>query len=214
MMLMLELAIAGSCWIGRLVPHAFKFYFESHNVLHTPTENCSTCQHSAQIDFSGICWFLCRDRDGKVTPEEVAAAANYLKDTIGTDGVQELISNLPKDKGAYIQHYCLSYWWKGYGISYVLLYRLAFFFMPCRGEYPCGRHCEIGITNRGKQWTWRSATMMWTAGTFLAVRTQRSIHFRGNWPSELKAVSLVDLNFKRQDGHFLFRLAGAEKVVQ
>ena len=128
MMLMLELAIAGSCWIGRLVPHAFKFYFESHNVLHTPTENCSTCQHSAQIDFSGICWFLCRDRDGKVTPEEVAAAANYLKDTIGTDGVQELISNLPKDKGAYIQHYCLSYWWKGYGISYVLLYRLAFFF--------------------------------------------------------------------------------------
>ena len=88
------------------------------------------------------------------------------------------------------------------------------FFVPCRGEYPCGRHCEAGITNRGKQWTWRSATMMWTAGTFLAVRTQRSIHFRGNWPSELKAVSLVDLNFKRQDGHFLFRLAGAEKVVQ
>jgi len=41
---------------------------------------------------------LDRDRDGKVTPEEVAAAANYLKDTIGTDGVQELISNLPKDK--------------------------------------------------------------------------------------------------------------------
>ena len=53
MMLMLELAIAGSCWIGRLVPHAFKFYFESHNVLHTPTQNCGTCQHSAQIDFSG-----------------------------------------------------------------------------------------------------------------------------------------------------------------
>ncbi|KAF8704251.1 hypothetical protein HU200_031749 [Digitaria exilis] len=40
---------------------------------------------------------LDRDRDGKVTPEEVAAAANYLKDTIGTDGVQELISNLSKD---------------------------------------------------------------------------------------------------------------------
>jgi len=41
---------------------------------------------------------LDRDRDGKVTPEEVAAAANYLKDTIGTEGVQELISNLSKDK--------------------------------------------------------------------------------------------------------------------
>uniref|UniRef100_A0A0D9W6P9 Mitochondrial proton/calcium exchanger protein n=1 Tax=Leersia perrieri TaxID=77586 RepID=A0A0D9W6P9_9ORYZ len=38
------------------------------------------------------------DRDGKVTPEEVAAAANYLKDTIGKKGVQELISNLSKDK--------------------------------------------------------------------------------------------------------------------
>uniref|UniRef100_A0A0A9EEF4 EF-hand domain-containing protein n=1 Tax=Arundo donax TaxID=35708 RepID=A0A0A9EEF4_ARUDO len=40
---------------------------------------------------------LDRDHDGKVTLEEVAAAANYLKDTIGTEGVQELISNLSKD---------------------------------------------------------------------------------------------------------------------
>jgi len=39
-----------------------------------------------------------RDHDGKVTPEEVAAAAAYLKDTIGKEGVQELISNLSKDK--------------------------------------------------------------------------------------------------------------------
>jgi hypothetical protein len=54
------------------------------------------------------CSFL-RDCDGKVTPEEVAAAANYLKDTIGAEGVQELISNLSKDNGAYIQHPCLSY---------------------------------------------------------------------------------------------------------
>uniref|UniRef100_A0ACD5TAP8 Uncharacterized protein n=1 Tax=Avena sativa TaxID=4498 RepID=A0ACD5TAP8_AVESA len=41
---------------------------------------------------------LDRDHDGKVTPEEVAAAAAYLKDTIGKEGVQELISNLSKDK--------------------------------------------------------------------------------------------------------------------
>ncbi|CAN6228687.1 unnamed protein product [Urochloa humidicola] len=40
---------------------------------------------------------LDKDRDGKVTPEEVAAAADYLKDTIGTEGVQELIDNLSKD---------------------------------------------------------------------------------------------------------------------
>lgn len=40
-----------------------------------------------------------RDYDGKVTPEEVAAAAMYLKDTLGKDGVQELINNLSKDSG-------------------------------------------------------------------------------------------------------------------
>jgi hypothetical protein len=45
--------------------------------------------------------FSCRDRDGKVTPEEVAAAADYLKDTMGKEeGVQELISNLSKDRGS------------------------------------------------------------------------------------------------------------------
>lgn len=42
---------------------------------------------------------MCRDLDGKVTPEEVAVAAAYLKDTIGKEGVQELISNLSKDRG-------------------------------------------------------------------------------------------------------------------
>jgi hypothetical protein len=36
-----------------------------------------------------------------VTPEEVAAAAAYLKDTIGKEGVQELISSLSKDKGSF-----------------------------------------------------------------------------------------------------------------
>lgn len=41
---------------------------------------------------------LDRDFDGKVTPEEVAAAAMYLKHTLGNEGVQELISNLSKDR--------------------------------------------------------------------------------------------------------------------
>ncbi|KAF5205887.1 Letm1 domain-containing protein letm2 protein [Thalictrum thalictroides] len=41
---------------------------------------------------------LDRDYDGKVTPEEVAAAAAYLKDTLDKEGVQELISSLSKDK--------------------------------------------------------------------------------------------------------------------
>ncbi|XP_055813144.1 uncharacterized protein LOC129882736 [Solanum dulcamara] len=40
---------------------------------------------------------LDRDYDGKVTPEELAAAAMCLKDTLSKEGVQELISNLSKD---------------------------------------------------------------------------------------------------------------------
>lgn len=45
---------------------------------------------------------VCRDYDGKVTPEEVASAAMYLKDTLGKEGVQELISNLSKDSGQFL----------------------------------------------------------------------------------------------------------------
>ena len=41
---------------------------------------------------------LDRDYDGKVTPEEVASAAMYLKNTLGKEGIQELVSNLSKDK--------------------------------------------------------------------------------------------------------------------
>ncbi|MED6211235.1 hypothetical protein PIB30_119026 [Stylosanthes scabra] len=40
---------------------------------------------------------LDRDADGKVTPEEVVAAAIYLKDTLGKEAVHELISSLSKD---------------------------------------------------------------------------------------------------------------------
>lgn len=41
---------------------------------------------------------LDRDYDGKVSPEEVASAAMYLKDTLDKEGIQELISNLSKDR--------------------------------------------------------------------------------------------------------------------
>ncbi|MCO5603760.1 hypothetical protein L7F22_057912 [Adiantum nelumboides] len=41
---------------------------------------------------------LDRDSDGKVTAEELAAAAMYLKDSLGQEPVRELISNLAKDK--------------------------------------------------------------------------------------------------------------------
>ncbi|KNA22102.1 hypothetical protein SOVF_036940 [Spinacia oleracea] len=41
---------------------------------------------------------LDRDFDGKVTPEEVVAAAMYLKHRFGKEGIEELISSLSKDK--------------------------------------------------------------------------------------------------------------------
>ncbi|KAF3455190.1 hypothetical protein FNV43_RR05638 [Rhamnella rubrinervis] len=41
---------------------------------------------------------LDRDYDGKVTPEEVASAAMYLKENLGKEGIQELISSLSKDR--------------------------------------------------------------------------------------------------------------------
>ena len=42
-----------------------------------------------------------RDYDGKVTPEEVGAAAALLRDSLcrGEEGVKELIQNLAKDTG-------------------------------------------------------------------------------------------------------------------
>ncbi|XP_004492874.1 uncharacterized protein [Cicer arietinum] len=40
---------------------------------------------------------LDRDYDGKVSPEEVVSAAMYLKDTLGKEGIYELVSNLSKD---------------------------------------------------------------------------------------------------------------------
>lgn len=44
-------------------------------------------------------WILLdKDRDGKVTPEEVIAAAVHLKNTLDKEGVQELISSLSKDR--------------------------------------------------------------------------------------------------------------------
>ena len=60
---------------------------------------------------------LCRDYDGKVTAEEVASAAMYLKDTLGKEGIQEIISNLSKDRG---KEYCI-----------VLLFYLCFLSLIC-----------------------------------------------------------------------------------
>jgi LETM1 and EF-hand domain-containing protein 1 len=42
-----------------------------------------------------------RDYDGKVTAEEVAAAAMFLKDSLDNASVHELISKLAKDPGKF-----------------------------------------------------------------------------------------------------------------
>ena len=49
--------------------------------------------------FNHICRLNVRDYDGKVTPEEVASAAMYLKENLDKEGIQELISSLSKDRG-------------------------------------------------------------------------------------------------------------------
>lgn len=79
-----------------------------------------------------------RDRDGKVTPDEVAAAAMYLKDTLAKEGLQQLISSLSKDKGKeQINHlllYLLSL------LSYLIFVLNRFF---NRGKNHGGRHCKV-----------------------------------------------------------------------
>lgn len=62
--------------------------------------------------FSKFYPFHCvaRDYDGKVTPEEVASAAMYLKDHLGKEGIQDLISNLSKDRGLWQTSLSLSFY--------------------------------------------------------------------------------------------------------
>lgn len=82
-----------------------------------------------------------RDRDGKVTPDEVAAAAMYLKDTLAKEGLQQLISSLSKDKGKEaILSFLSSY------LSEVDLLVDLFFFESVinRGKNYGGRHCKVG----------------------------------------------------------------------
>ncbi|KAG6700426.1 hypothetical protein I3843_08G107400 [Carya illinoinensis] len=77
-----------------------------HKVSSALTERVDAMLHKLEKEIDdvdakiGDRWrVLDRDYDGKVTPEEVASAAMYLKDTLGKEGIQELIGNLSKDKG-------------------------------------------------------------------------------------------------------------------
>lgn len=71
--------------------------------------------------------FYFRDYDGKVSQEEVADAAQYLKDTLGREGIQELISNLSKDKGEYCLNnfgytICINIYQKNVVLSCIYVY--------------------------------------------------------------------------------------------
>lgn len=97
---------------------------------------------------------ICRDHDGKVTAEEVAAAAAYLKDTIGKEGVQELISNLSKDKGSFTNDIYVLFLVQH---PYNFLWFLTIFLYTYRRKDPCWGHCEASFTNR-EQWRGRGST--------------------------------------------------------
>ncbi len=60
----------------------------------------SLLNRNSSMTVAGI-MFDVRDYDGKVTAEEVAAAALFLKDSLDKESVHELISNLAKDPGKY-----------------------------------------------------------------------------------------------------------------
>lgn len=55
-----------------------------------------------------------------MTPEEVAAAAMYLKNSLGKDGIQELISSLSKDKGKSLNNSMILSRWQTIHNSIVL----------------------------------------------------------------------------------------------
>lgn len=69
--------------------------------------------------------YIHSDHDGKVTPEEVASAALYLKDTLGKQGVQELISNLSKDIGELMNNVCVFVSVTDIDVPYVMLTELS-----------------------------------------------------------------------------------------
>lgn len=94
---------------------------------------------------------MCRDHDGKVTPEEVAAAAAYLKDTIGKEGVQELISNLAKDKGPCTSWHLHSVRSSCIALLFLTVNLFFLYLYAHRRKDPRGRYCEASIGNRGTQ---------------------------------------------------------------
>lgn len=69
--------------------------------------------------------YIHSDHDGKVTPEEAASAALYLKDTLGKQGVQELISNLSKDIGELMNYVCVFDSVTDIDVLYVMLTELS-----------------------------------------------------------------------------------------
>ena len=71
-----------------------------------------------------------------MTPEEVEAAAGYLKDTMGKEGVQELISNLSKDRGSALAHTLAStvLAYQYHCPSSLLLLYLRFYLLMCLTE--------------------------------------------------------------------------------
>lgn len=81
MMSITRLATAGDSWTG-LFNHPLDLFLSLEGFGNQYVQFC-----------------LYRDYDGKVSPDEVASAAMYLKDTLGKEGIQELIQNLSKDKG-------------------------------------------------------------------------------------------------------------------
>lgn len=116
--------------------------------------------------------FSIRDYDGKVTPEEVAAAAMFLKDSLDKESVHELIANLAKDSGLvsiliFLMSLAISIpiFARTSSLRHILLYTIwwwFFFFFSgwvlcgCRWQDFGGRYSQAWDGSRGCWWrSWR-----------------------------------------------------------
>ncbi|KAJ0093172.1 hypothetical protein Patl1_26842 [Pistacia atlantica] len=119
---------------------------------------------------------LDRDLDGKVTPEEVAGAALYLKDTLGKQGVQELISSLSKDRGEQGCEYFLFLAW--------LLIQMVRFLWKTLSNWAVGQ--KIPIQQKGQNiednslfTDYMACTLIWS-GVVSRVAAEKSLNFSGS----------------------------------
>lgn len=82
---------------------------------------------------------------------------------MGKEGVQELISNLSKDRGSALTHTCIYCTSVSVSLSIFLappISKILSAHAPNRREHPRGRHQEDGVANGGRQRAGRNGALI------------------------------------------------------